>query len=53
MLSIRAGWDGAAVIDNGLTVGGGVKLKGMNIDYSFVPFGDVGNNHRVGMKYAF
>ena len=53
MLSIRVGYDGALSVDNGLTVGGGVNIKDFELDYAYVPFGDVGNNHRVGLEYSF
>ena len=38
---------------NGLTAGAGVTYKGYCLDYAFVPFGDLGNSHKVslGMKW--
>ncbi len=35
------------------TGGFGVKISPINIDYAFVPYGDLGNTHRVTFSYAF
>ncbi|RMH57563.1 MAG: hypothetical protein D6679_06390 [Candidatus Hydrogenedentota bacterium] len=53
MLSLRVGYDGSVDIDNGLTAGAGFHMKNFSLDYAFVPFGDVGNTHRVGLRYRF
>jgi hypothetical protein len=56
MLDLRAGYfytkeDYAA---NGLTLGFGLNFKyKWFLDYAFVPFGDLGNTHRVSLKYNF
>jgi hypothetical protein len=38
---------------SGLTVGVGFALKGFRVDYAFVPYGDLGNNHRVSVGYGW
>ncbi len=35
------------------TGGFGVRISPINIDYAFVPYGDLGNTHRVTFSYAF
>jgi len=39
---------------NGLTTGVGVNLNGnLGFEYSFVPMGDLGTTHRLGIKYRW
>ncbi|MBI4064288.1 MAG: hypothetical protein HY401_08330, partial [Elusimicrobia bacterium] len=37
----------------GIAAGLGFKHMGLNIDYAFVPFGNLGNTHRVSLGYRF
>ncbi|MFH1258477.1 MAG: PorV/PorQ family protein [Elusimicrobiota bacterium] len=37
----------------GLSVGAGFKYQNYNIDYGFVPYGDLGNSHRVSLGVKF
>jgi len=37
----------------GLGVGAGVKIWGVTLDYAFVPFGDLGDTHRVSFGAKF
>ena len=37
----------------GLTAGAGLKVSQMNIDYAFMPFGDLGSAHRVSLLVKF
>lgn len=37
----------------GLSLGFGVKVKGLGVDYSFLPFGDLGSVHRFGIWMQF
>lgn len=53
MFALRAGYNGSVEIDNGFTVGAGFRKSGLELDYAFVPFGIVGNSHRVGIQYKF
>ncbi len=41
---------GAAV---GLSLGFGIKVAGLGVDYAFLPFGDLGSIHRFGMWLQF
>jgi len=38
---------------NGMTGGLGVNYKKYNIDYSFMPFGNLGNTHRISLGIVF
>ncbi len=53
MLALRAGYDASLQVDQGFTVGAGFRASGLQLDYAFIPFGDFGNNHRVGLNYRF
>jgi len=59
MLALRAGYkygyDTKALGNNlvGLGAGAGFKLWGFLIDYAFVPFGDLGDTHRVSLGVRF
>ena len=37
----------------GLSLGFGIKVQGLGIDYAFLPFGDLGNIHRFGVWMQF
>lgn len=37
----------------GLSLGFGIKVKGIGVDYAFLPFGDLGSIHRFGMWMQF
>jgi len=37
----------------GLSLGFGVKVKGLGVDYAFLPFGDLGTIHRFGVWMQF
>lgn len=38
---------------NGLTAGFGAGYMGYNLDYAFVPFGDLGNTHRISLGISW
>ena len=53
LVSLRAGYDGRIDVDKGLTLGLGVETKKYEFNYAYVPFGDFGTTHRLGMVYHF
>ncbi|HAH05534.1 MAG TPA: hypothetical protein DCM05_03255 [Elusimicrobia bacterium] len=62
MFSLRAGYATAGSITsarngssplNGLGGGFGLKLKGYRADYTFTPFGDLGNVQRISLGVGF
>jgi len=48
LFTARAGWQ-----ESGVTAGAGFRIKGVGIDYAFVPHEDLGSSHRVSASYAF
>jgi len=56
--SLRVGYQGA-LSDNqiggltGFTAGAGVKVGPFQVDYAFVPYGELGTSHRVSLGYEF
>ena len=38
---------------SGLAVGAGVAIFGSVLDYAYIPFGDLGNTHRVSLTFDF
>lgn len=56
MLALRAGYDGRVDgngSDRGWTAGAGFRVRSLTLDYAYVPFGDLGDNHRVALRYRF
>jgi hypothetical protein len=53
MLHLRAGYDGRNDAGSGLTLGLGITHKDLRLDYAYIPFGDFGENHRVGLRLLF
>jgi len=54
-LSVRAGYRSGRESDSGsgISVGAGFSGGGITFDYAFVPYGELGNSHRVSLGYAF
>ncbi len=52
-LAFRAGYDGRIDIDDGFTGGIGARWDHLSVDYAFTPFGKIGDNHRIGIRYGF
>lgn len=48
-LALRLGYNGRNEAASGITMGGGLALKRWNLDYAFVPFGDLGSSHRFSV----
>jgi hypothetical protein len=39
---------------SGMTLGAGIKLfENINVDYAYVPFGELGNTHRISLNISF
>jgi hypothetical protein len=55
MFSLRGGYQFGRDSDagNGMSVGAGFNVMNLKIDYAFVPFGDLGDTHRVSLGYKF
>jgi len=55
-LAGRIGYNNRAIKTggtNGITGGFGIKYRKYDIDYAFMPFGDLGNTHRISFGYKF
>ena len=52
-LALRGGYNSSNELDNGFTGGAGVRIRSISIDYAFVPFGVLGNTHRVSAMFQF
>ena len=52
-LALRGGYNSSNDLDNGFTGGAGVRIRTISIDYAFVPFGVLGNTHRVSAMFQF
>ena len=56
-LAFRVGYKTETVSElgtlSGLTAGIGFKVGGIIADYSFVPYGDLGNTHRISVSFRF
>lgn len=50
---VRAGYDGRVEADHGFTFGLAARVLDLEWDYAFVPFGELGDNHRVSLRMSF
>jgi len=53
--ALRAGYQSGRNTNagSGAAVGAGFRVVGLSIDYAFVPYGDLGDTHRVSLGYKF
>jgi tetratricopeptide (TPR) repeat protein len=51
--SVRVGYKGNQYLDNRFTYGIGFENPLFRLDYAFVPFGDLGDAHRISVIYKF
>jgi opacity protein-like surface antigen len=52
-LALRVGYDGRNEAGSGLAVGGGFRMNDLAVDYAYVPFGDLGDDHRVSLEWSW
>lgn len=52
-INVRAGWNGRVETEHGFTVGMGFRHEDLALDYAYTPFGNLGDSHRVGLRYLF
>ena len=59
ILSLRGGYDSRNDAGNKFSLGLGLNInsntieKGLNLDYSYTPYGDLGNSHRFSLSFEF
>lgn len=51
--SLRAGHDGFNEAGTGLSLGGGMRIGNYSLDYAFLPFGQLGEAHRISAAIRF
>lgn len=51
--SLRAGHDGFVEAGTGLSMGGGLRIDNYSMDYAFIPFGQLGQAHRISATVRF
>lgn len=53
-VALRCGYNGREAKEgSGLTLGFGFRAWDMEVDYSFIGYGDLGESHHVGLTYRF
>ncbi|PCI36289.1 MAG: hypothetical protein COB53_10060 [Elusimicrobia bacterium] len=52
-VALRIGYDGRNDAGSGITTGVGFAMGDMYLRYAFVPFGDLGDSHRVSLGVAW
>ena len=52
-LALRIGYNGRNETGSGITAGGGVKINRFSVDYAFVPFGTLGDSHKISLSYCW
>lgn len=53
LLALRVGYKTGDSEGSGIRAGAGIKMKGINLDYAFVGYGDLGDTHRIGVTVKF
>ncbi|OGH60521.1 MAG: hypothetical protein A3G34_03610 [Candidatus Lindowbacteria bacterium RIFCSPLOWO2_12_FULL_62_27] len=53
LLALRAGYSTENDLDDGLTAGFGIDVSSLHFDYAYVPYGDLGNTHRMTLTFRY
>lgn len=54
ILRLRVGYNGISnFVGNGIAFGMGLRFTQWNVDYAYVPFGDLGNTNRISVGIRF
>ena len=53
ILALRAGYRTDQDIGSGMSAGIGLKVSKINLDYAYVPYGDLGNTQRISLGINF
>jgi len=53
ILALRAGYRTGQDIGSGMSAGVGLKISKINIDYAYIPYGNLGNTQRISLKIKF
>lgn len=52
-LAFRTGFNSGVDVDNGFSAGAAFRWNDLTLDYAFVPFGELGDQHQVSLTYDF
>ncbi len=53
VVALRAGYRTGRDVGPGWTAGLGFKMSGFEVDYAYVPYGDLGSTHRISLGIDF
>ena len=53
ILALRGGYRTGQDVGSGISAGVGLRISKINLDYAYVPYGDLGNTHRVSLGIKF
>lgn len=53
IVGLRAGYQSGQVVGEGITAGIGLKINNMGMDYSYMPYGELGLSHRLSLTFNF
>lgn len=52
-LALRGGYSTENDLDDGITAGFGIDFSALHFDYAYVPYGDLGNTHRMTLTFRY
>ncbi|MEW6609494.1 MAG: PorV/PorQ family protein, partial [bacterium] len=52
-LALRCGYTSKNDLDNGFSFGAGFKFNILQLDYAYVPYGNLENTHRISVSFYF
>ncbi|MCD6318073.1 PorV/PorQ family protein [Candidatus Aerophobetes bacterium] len=53
ILVLRGGYRTGQDVGSGISAGVGLRISKINLDYAYVPYGDLGDTHRVSLEMKF
>lgn len=53
LMALRAGYSTENDLDDGITAGFGIDIRALHFDYAYVPYGDLGNTHRMTLTFRY
>ena len=53
LFALRAGYSTENDLNDGVTAGFGIDISALHLDYAYVPYGDLGNTHRMTLTFKY
>jgi len=53
LFALRVGYSTENDLDDGVTAGFGIDMRALHFDYAYVPYGDLGNTHRMTLTFRY